>query len=294
MSSIEKAVEKLKRQRARQQKAGAQANGATPPEPAPAARAPKGLQPPVCSLDDDFLRRNGYLTRDVEDTALAEEYRNIKRPLLMHAAGRGADRPARANIIMVTSALPGEGKTFTAMNLALSLAMEKNTSALLIDGDVINPALSRSVGLESAAGLIDVLLDDELTAADVICKTSIPKLNLIPAGEAHSHATELLASKEMEALVDELANRYSDRIVLMDAPPLLLTSHARVLADLAGQVVFVVEAGETLQHEIVEAVSQLDRNQIVGMVLNKSRRKFRGNYYYGGYASNPAQTSNRE
>jgi exopolysaccharide/PEP-CTERM locus tyrosine autokinase len=293
MSSIEKAVEKLKRQR-EQQKGSVASQASFQHQPGVRKNEGQEEQYRYCGLDDEFLSQNGYLTRNVQNTTLAEEYRNIKRPLLMHVAGKGADRPRHANIVMVTSSLPGEGKTFTAMNLALSLAMEKNTTALLIDSDVVNPALSRSLGLQEAPGLIDVLLDDDLTISDVIYKTSIPKLNLIPAGEVHTHATELLASNEMKSVIDELSQRYRDRVIILDAPPLLLTSHARVLSDLAGQILFVVEAGETLQHDIVEGVSQLDKDKVVGMVLNKSRRKSSGNYYYGAYGSNPARAADGE
>jgi len=239
----------------------------------------------ICNLDSNFLNKHGYLTPDLQNNQLAEEYRSIKRPLLMHIDGKGADRPEFANIIMVVSALSGEGKTYTTMNLAISIAMEKNRTVLLIDSDVIKPALSESLGLSGQRGLTDILIDESLSITDVMYKTNIPKLSLIPAGTLHSHSTELLSSHEMRKLCVELSSRYPDRIILFDAPPLLLTSHARILAHLAGQIVFVAEAGRTLQHEITEAISQISQDKIIGMVLNKSRRLSSGDYSYGSYGA---------
>lgn len=281
MSSIEKAMEEIRRLREQQGK------------PAHTSSHVESSQPPVqparsdyrtkkfCEISDDFLRKNGYMTMENADTQMVEEYRVIKRPLLMHVAGKGADKPVHPNIIMVVSAVEGEGKTFTAMNLALSMAMEKNTTVLLVDCDVVKPALTTSLGLSGEPGLIDVLLDSSLSIADVMYKTSIPKLNLVPTGSQHSHATELLASQEMKHLCDELANRYSDRVIVFDAPPLLQTSHARVLSHLAGQIVLVTEAGKTTHHEITEAVSQFGKDKVVGMVLNKNRRMLGSEYTYG-------------
>lgn len=286
MSTIEKAIEKMRRLKAAQQQ-GKQSS---------VARTDAGVlgrhklaesvgKGRLCNLDSNFLNQHGYLTTDAHNTQLAEEYRAIKRPLLMHITGKGADQPEAANIIMVVSALPGEGKTYTSINLAISMAMEKNTTVLLIDSDVIKPALSESLGLSREKGLIDLLMDESMTVSDIIYKTNIPKLSLIPAGSKHSHSTELLASHRMENVCRELSERYPDRIVLFDVPPLLVTSHARVLSHLAGQIVFVTEAGKTLKHEITEAVSQLDEDKIVGMVLNKSRRMFGGDYSYSSYGA---------
>jgi exopolysaccharide/PEP-CTERM locus tyrosine autokinase len=184
---------------------------------------------------------------------------------------------------MVVSALPAEGKTFTSFNLAMSVAMEKDTTVLLVDSDIIKPSLTKMLGLNNAPGLTDVLLDQQLSLSVVIIKSIMPKLNLIPAGRSHSHSTELLASSEMERVALELSQRYTDRIIIFDAPPILVTTEAPVIARLAGQVLVVVEAGKTEQSLVQEAVNQLDNTKVIGMVLNKSRDNAGGGYYGAGY-----------
>jgi len=218
-----------------------------------------------------------------------EEFRRIKRPLLMHVRGEGATVVENANMIMVTSALPGEGKTFTAINLAMSIAMEMDKTVLLIDADVAKPDVTARLGVEAEKGLIDVLLDDGLTLPDVLLRTDIPKLTLLPSGNRHVHSTELLASERMRQLTLELSNRYADRIIIIDSPPLLLTSEARVLAGLVGQVVLVAEESRTPQHAVKEAAEMLDGNEIVGIVLNKGAQRKDGDGYggYGGYGYYP-------
>jgi exopolysaccharide/PEP-CTERM locus tyrosine autokinase len=285
MSTIEKAVEKMKRLRAEQSKEQSDITGNSSNKNNSLKQNNASYESQLCQLDHRFLSENGYINSDTDDNKLIEEYRIIKRPLLMNITGKGAEKPEHANIIMITSALPDEGKTYTAMNLALSMAMEKNTTVLLIDSDVVNPGLSRLLGISKEKGLLDLLLDETVKIPDVIYKTNIPKLNLIPAGQPHGHANELLASNQMKALVHELSTRYSDRVIILDAPPLLVTSHSSVLAHHAGQILFVTEAGKTLQHEITEAVSQFDDYKIVGLVLNKSRGMHGGDYNYGYYGA---------
>lgn len=215
-----------------------------------------------------------------------EEFRRIKRPLLMHVRGEGATVVDHANMIMVTSALPGEGKTFTSINLAMSIAMEMDKTVLLIDADVAKPDVTNRLGVEAEKGLIDVLIDDGLTLPEVLLRTNIPKLTLLPSGNRHIRSTELLASDRMRQLTLELSNRYPDRIIIIDSPPLLLTSEARVLAGLVGQVVLVTEESKTPQHAVKEAVEMLDENEIVGIVMNKGSRKKEGDGY-GGYGYYP-------
>jgi len=215
-----------------------------------------------------------------------EEFRRIKRPLLMHVRGEGATVVDNANMIMVTSALPGEGKTFTSINLAMSIAMEMDKTVLLIDADVAKPDVTNRLGVEAEKGLIDVLIDDGLTLPEVLLRTNIPKLTLLPSGSRHERSTELLASNRMRELTLELSNRYPDRVIIIDSPPLLLTSEARVLAGLVGQVVLVMEESKTPQHAVKEAVEMLDENEIVGIVMNKGARRKEGDGY-GGYGYYP-------
>lgn len=236
-------------------------------------------------LDKDYLKENGFLTDDDLSTNKAEEYRIIKRPLLMNAFGKGAVSVDKGNIIAVLSALPGEGKTFTTLNLAISLAMERNTTVLLIDTDVTKPSLTKIFNMREEAGLLDVLIDKNLDIGSVISKTNIPKLNFIPAGKQSEHAAELLTSSRMRDLVEEISKRYHDRIVLLDAPPMLVTSHSSVLAQLAGQILLVVESGKTLQDEILQTLRSIEKDKVIGLVLNKSRKLFSMNSYgaYGAY-----------
>jgi receptor protein-tyrosine kinase len=239
------------------------------------------------SLDLSRLRDAGLVDPGSNKTnRTTEEFRRIKRPLLLHVRGEGATVVDNANMIMVTSALPGEGKTFTSINLAMSIAMEMDKTVLLIDADVAKPDVTARLGVEAEKGLLDVLLDDGLTLPDVLLRTDVPKLTLLPAGSRHVHSTELLASERMRQLTLELSSRYPDRVIIIDSPPLLLTSEARVLAGLVGQVVLVAEESKTPQHAVKEAVELLDENEIVGIVMNKGTHRKDGDAY-GGYGYYP-------
>ncbi|QQS55330.1 MAG: tyrosine-protein kinase family protein [Candidatus Competibacteraceae bacterium] len=232
-------------------------------------------------LDFQQIQTMGLLVPETHRSRTKEEYRYIKRPLLMNVDGKGAAAVEHANLIVVTSARPGEGKTFTACNLALSIATERNRTVLLVDADVIKPSVAKTLGFEADLGLVDFLIDDQLDLADVLVDTNVPSLTVLPAGGQHHLSTELLAGENMRRLAIEMSQRYPDRVVIFDSPPLLATTEASVLARLMGQVVMVVEAGRTQQSQVKEALALLDPNQIVGFVLNKTRG-FSGPDYYGG------------
>lgn len=235
-------------------------------------------------LDFDKLRALGVLTPEDGRSTMAEEFRIIKRPLLMNALGQGLETVENANLIMVTSALPKEGKTFTAINLAMSLANEVDNSVLLVDGDVAKPSVSRILGFKAQHGLIDFLLGEVNDIDDLILDTNIPKLRILPSGRHYQHATELLASESMRMLLRHLVEESDDRIVVFDSPPLLVTTEARELARNMGQIVMVVEADKTPHFAAKDALEQLPNLSIVGLVLNKSRMHRTGDYYsYGGY-----------
>ncbi len=216
------------------------------------------------------LRQAGMVTPNAERTAVAEEFRFIKRPLISTAFQNGAP-VNHGNLIMVTSALPGEGKTFCAINLAMSIAMEMDHTVLLVDADVARPSVLSSLGLEAKAGLMDLLQDKSLDMADLMIKTNVETLSVLPAGSSHKNATELLASQSMQALLSQIANRYPDRIVIFDSPPLLLTSEARVLAAQMGQIVVVVEAQTTTQNALKDALRKIETCANVNLVYNKGR-----------------------
>ena len=228
------------------------------------------------------LHHLGMVTPDQGKTLVAEEFRLIKRPLIKNAFNQGAGPIKHGNLIMVTSSLPKEGKTFCAINLAMSIAMEMDHTVLLVDADVARPSVLRTLGLKSETGLMDILLDDKLDLADVMLKTNVETLSILPAGKSHKHATELLASQVMSSLLDEIASRYPDRIVIFDSPPLLLTTEASVLASHMGQIVMVVEAETTTQHAVKDALRQIETCANINLVYNKAKA-FPGGNYYGYY-----------
>lgn len=230
-------------------------------------------------LENNMLVSGSNLDREIED-----EYRKVKRPLVSNAVGRNKLLVDRGNVILVTSAIPGEGKSYTSVNLALSIANEMDTTVLLVDGDIAKFGVSRALGIDSEYGLIDVLQDDGLDIADVMLHTDIPKLRVVSAGrKQHEYVAELLASQRMANLIDELASRYSDRIVIIDGPPLLPTPQTQILAGIVGQVVFVIEAGKTRQSLVTEALEMIPEEQAVGLVLNKNEGISGGGGYGYGY-----------
>jgi len=222
-------------------------------------------------LDLARMRELGMVTAASGRTTLLEDFRIIKRPLLQRAFGERAQGEKPGNLIMVTSSLPGEGKTYTAINLAMSIAMELDHTVLLVDADVARPSVLRTLGLPPQRGLMDILVDDKVDMGDVMLRTNVDTLSILPAGTSTPRATELLASSTMSNLVNEIANRYPDRIVIFDSPPLLLTSESRVLASHMGQIVMVVEAQTTTQHAVKEALSQLEGFNNVNLIYNKTR-----------------------
>lgn len=232
------------------------------------------------SLDLARLEREGYLVPAQARSQLAEQMRIIKRPLLANARGESAQALSRPNLIQVVSAMPGEGKTFFAINLAMSIAMEVDLSVLLVDADVLRPSVLARCGIEPARGLMDVLQSPSIELHDVMLRTNVAKLSILPAGTANSQSTELLASGAMEALLDELAAKFSDRIVVFDAPPLIPTTESRVLASRVGQVVMVVEAGKTTHAQVSQAYAAVEQCPVVLSVLNRARGKSGEAYGY--------------
>lgn len=233
-------------------------------------------------IDKGLLRDAGLLAPTEQHSQIADQYRIIKRPLLDNAAGKGAYQAHDANMIMVTSALAGDGKTFNCINLALSMAAEKDKTVLLVDADVGKPHISNHFGLENRPGLIDLLTDNCRDVSELILKTSVSQLTLLPAGRYDEHATELLASRRMASIIDKLSMTYRDRIVIFDSPPLLVTSEARVLASSMGQIVLIVCAGSTPQDAVTTAIESLGPDKAISIIMNRSSEGF-GSYRYGGY-----------
>lgn len=246
-------------------------------QPRPAANTPSQRR---VEIDLARLQALGMVTHDGGRTAVAEDFRIIKRPLLRAARGEQAVR--LGNLIVVTSALAGEGKTYCAVNLAMSIAMEMDITVLLVDADVARPSVLKVLGLPAEPGLMDILLRQPTDLADVILRTNVATLSILPAGRANKHSTELLASRSMSHLLTEIAERYADRVVIFDSPPLLLTTEASVLAAQMGQIVMVVESEQTSQHAVKEALRHIDQCPHVNLIFNKSKA-FPGGEYYGYY-----------
>jgi receptor protein-tyrosine kinase len=304
MSIVEKAADKLKTARPREQQAVQPEafQGSPPPvtrprpteEAAPAVRplppAEQTFRPEhqteSVHIDFDVLRAAGMYPSEDNAGYIADQYRRIKRPLLANITGKGSTQVVNGRRIMVASSIPGEGKTFTSFNLALSIALERDHTALLIDGDVAKCDMTKILGMDDRPGLLDLLDNDRLRLDHVIAQTDVPRLKVLPAGQWANISTELLASRRMELLLDEITRSLPDCIVVFDSPPLLATSEAPVLAAAMGQIVVVVAAGRTPQNTVKAGVETLDADKSINMVLNLARGagdgKRYGNYYYGG------------
>lgn len=239
---------------------------------------------PLWHIDQKALQRAGLLPLEDEAVGrLADEVRRVKRPLLDNASGKSAKPPAFGSRIMVTSAVPGEGKTFTAVNLALGLAREPDFEVLLVDGDVPKSDITRVLGLEDSPGLMDVLADERHKPADIIVRTDVPNLLVAPAGKRHPLTSELFGGRRMEYVLAELGGHDRQRLVIFDSAPLLATPESQVLASHMGQVILVVSAGHTRQHEVATALEGLNDSQYVGLILNMSRLPTSENHYYSHY-----------
>lgn len=238
-------------------------------------------------LDLDVLMAAGFVTPNAPRTQIADQYRVIKRPLIQNAVGKGVVALNHGNLIMVTSALSGEGKSFSSINLALSIAAELDHTVMLVDADVARPSVLRMLGLPQGPGLLD-LLEGRAEMANVLLRTNVDKLTILPSGSPHPRATELLASDAMSQLLNDMATRYADRIIIFDSPPLLLTTESRVLASHMGQIVVVVHAGKTLQADVQHALSTIESCPVRMLVLNQVEATTHGSYGYGygyGYGS---------
>lgn len=283
MGRIEDALRKLEEAR-RQPSAPRTSSSAAPVAPKPLAQLPPLTLNTNRSLvlDEVALRRWGPILLGAADR-IRREYGQIKRPVLAHALNRSAAPTVGGNVVLVTSAISGEGKSLTAFNLALSLGLEKDLSVVLVDADTIKPDLSRTLGLDQTLGLTDLLVDESLQFSDVLTRTSAPGLYFIGAGQQRAGATELLGSPRMLQLVEGMARDLPRTVIVIDSSPLLLTTEAPVLVSLAGQVVLVVRANHTSRSLLTDALERLDRAKPVGLVLNAVNASEVG--HYGAYDS---------
>jgi receptor protein-tyrosine kinase len=258
---------------------------AAPITPLRATSGP-GLTPagPPLVLDRGRLAGFGIAVPSAARSRTVEEFRLVKRNLVGAWSQNDlmADRRA-SRLIMVTSARPGEGKTFTALNLALAFASERSVKAVLVDVDTQHSTVPEILGIEGKNGIVDVL-SGNLELPEVLIQTNIPNLMILPAGRGGPHVPELLSSREMGALLDEMTQRLPDHYLIIDTPPCMASSDAAALAPLVGQIVFVVEANNTQQGEIEAALSTVGTCPRISLLLNKSDSQ--ATEHFGSYGYN--------
>lgn len=262
--------------------------------------APIESSAPGLLINLDALDARGFVTSTGKRSIVHDQFRMIKRQLIRNAAAEGIAAIPHGNLIMITSAMAGEGKTFSAVNLAMSIALERDLTVLLVDADVARPSVMRTLSPAHTSerthtlGLLD-LLDGQCKLGDVLMRTNVEKLTVLPSGAYRPNATELLASDAMKQLLDQIASRYADRIVIFDSPPLLLTTEAQALATQMGQVVMVVNAGKSPQGAVKSALASIETCQHKMLLLNRaeiSAGEGYSSYGYGyGYGREGAKTS---
>ncbi len=223
----------------------------------------------IASIDRGMLAQSGMIVPGAPVGPLAEEFRLVKRQLLITGAriadGGDADK---ARTVLVCSAKPGEGKTFCAVNLALSLAAERDTDVLLVDADFAKPDVLSQLGLAESPGLLDALADPGIDIESLVLRTDVGGLSILPAGTKMATDTELLASARTRAVLARLLSANQRRIIIFDSPPALAASPASVLAMLVGQVMLVVRADRTPETDLKQAVGLLDACDHISLALN--------------------------
>jgi protein-tyrosine kinase len=244
----------------------------------PAAGALQGR----ASIDAVSLERAGMVDWSRTRTRISEEFRLVQRQILRSAFGPGAE-PGFSNLLLVTSARPGEGKSFMATNLAGSIARQGDHHVLLIDSDSKRDSICYSFGLAQARGLLDLAANPKLDPAPLIVKTPIERLSILPVGRERERSAELFSTKEMTRLIQSLGRRYADRLLILDAPPCLSTSDPAVLSQVVGQILFVVEADRTQRDEIEASLDLIQACPSITLVLNKQQISSR--YTFGAYSS---------
>lgn len=299
MSLVEQAIAKMREATATAKAASAEV--APVAVPAPRAKSPVNPANPanpanlentarnsrVLVVDHTALRANGYLPEVAVEQQFAEQYRQIKRPLIDNAfvgkqAAGGIFLDPR--IIMVSSALPGEGKTFTSINLAFSMARERDMSVVLVDADVLKPQISNVLGVSREPGLMDVLIDEHTAVESFVLRTDVRGLSVLPAGKSADGSAELLVSNRMRQALGELLAENPRRVILLDCPPLLATSEGRALTKVAGQVILVVREGKTPELAVKDSVALFEAKRMGGIVLNDAHLSLTQSLYgYGPY-----------
>ena len=204
----------------------------------------------------------------------AELFKTLRTNLLFPAEGKAP------KTILVTSALPGDGKSFTSANLAISIAQGVEDHVMLIDCDVRKPTIHKLFGYKQTAGLSDYLTG-EIDISKILLKTPIDKLTLLAAGRPPQNPTELLSSKKMKALLDEVKNRYEDRYIIIDSPPPSMASETNAIQNYVDGVLLIVKSGKTPRNAVQETIEQIGKEKILGIVLNQAPQSVKKYYGYG-------------
>jgi Mrp family chromosome partitioning ATPase len=239
-------------------------------------------------VDRQHLRNQGMILPEGSVTALLEEFRIVKRHVLLQAAELRRSNPGGASQrVLICSPLPGEGKTYCAVNLALSIAAEKESEVLLVDADFGKPSVLSTLGLPGGPGLMDALADPQADVADFVLGTDIPGLWVLPAGNATTSDSEYLSSSRTAAVLDRLTEGAPHRMVIFDSPPVLAASPAAELAKYVGQAIVVARADRTGQGALEDAISLLSACPNIELLLNAasfspSGRRFGSYYGYKG------------
>jgi exopolysaccharide/PEP-CTERM locus tyrosine autokinase len=238
------------------------------------------------TIDREGLREDGFILPDAPVSGIAEEFRIVKRQLLQAASGKTGIAQDKRQTILVCSAAPNEGKTFCAINLALSMASEKDVEVLLVDGDFSKPEILSILGLEGGQGLTDAIAEPDADPENYVIQTNVERLSVLPAGSQCNNVTELLASQRTRQVFDALTAGRPNRIVIFDSPPVLMASPASILANKVGQIVMVVRADKTKETDLREAVGLISGCEHLSLMLNgtgfaPSGRRFGSYYGYG-------------
>lgn len=254
-----------------------------PTEAAPAAR----FTGPQHRIDRAHLREQGLIEPEGAVTALLEEFRIVKRQLLQAAREGQHEGIHNAQRVLICSPLPGEGKTFCAVNLALAIAAERDSEVLLVDADFAKPSVLSVLGLPGGPGLMDALADPALRVEDCVIGTDVPGLSVLPAGNQTTRDSEYLSSGRTAQVLDRLTQGAPNRMVIFDSPPALAASPAAELAKYVGQAMLVVRADTTGQSAIEDALHLLSNCPDIKLLLNAamfspSGRRFGSYYGYGG------------
>jgi len=280
MSKIYKALEKAEKERGEE----LEERKREPPlisEEEEEGRSESQKRMPLLSVKDGMISNQSLIYFFQPGSLAAEQFRRLRTYLLKR---KSSEFP---KTIMVTSATSGEGKSFIAANLAIGIAHDFHSHALLVDCDLRSPTIGHWFGVENGKGLSDCLTGNE-NISELIMKTEVERLTILPGGKVQDNPTELIGSKKMEALVHELKSRYSDRYVIFDSTPLLSTSESEVLAKMVDEILIVVRAGVTPRETIKQAIASLEKKKILGLVLNDLEFKSSGlsSRYFGadGYS----------